>query len=37
MVDPLIKKKNTLQKKVEASIAETDVFEDDIGEIEEQL
>mmetsp|Transcript_16245 Transcript_16245/g.27478 ORF Transcript_16245/g.27478 Transcript_16245/m.27478 type:complete len:110 (+) Transcript_16245:482-811(+) len=36
-MDPLMKKKNTLQKKIEASVAETEIFEDDICEIEEQL
>jgi hypothetical protein len=30
-----MKKKNTLQKKLEASIAETEIFEEDIIEIEE--
>ena len=32
-----MKKKNTLNKKIEASIAETEIFEDDVIEIEEQL
>lgn len=36
-VDPMIKKKNILQKKIEASITETEIFEEDILEIEEQL
>ena len=29
-VDPLVKKKNTLTNKIEASIAETAMFEDDV-------
>ena len=33
----MLKKKNILQKKIEASIAETEIFEEDILEIEEQL
>ena len=33
----MIKKKNILQKKIEASITETEIFEEDILEIEEQL
>mmetsp|Transcript_36477 Transcript_36477/g.55999 ORF Transcript_36477/g.55999 Transcript_36477/m.55999 type:complete len:146 (-) Transcript_36477:121-558(-) len=36
-MDPWLKKKNTLSKKIEASIAETEIFEDDVIEIEEQL
>lgn len=36
-VDPFVKKKNTLEKKIEASIGETEIFEEDILEIEEQL
>jgi len=32
-----MKKRNTLSKKIEASIAETEIFEDDVIEIEEQL
>jgi len=31
----MIKKKNILQKKIEASLAETEMFEDDVIEIEE--
>lgn len=36
-MDPTVKKKNTLNKKIEASLQETEIFEDDIIEIEEQL
>ena len=36
-MNPLMKKKNTLTKKIEASIAETELFQDDIQEIEDQL
>ena len=36
-IDPLIKKKNILQKKIEASIRETKMFCEHITEIEEQL
>lgn len=36
-VDPLIKKKITLQNKIEVSIKETEMFEDDVAEIAEQL
>lgn len=36
-IDPLVKKKNTLQKKIEVSLQETEIFEDDVREIEEQL
>lgn len=32
-----MKKKQVLTKKVEASLAETEIFEDDVMEIEEQL
>ena len=32
-----MKKKNTITKKIEASIAETEMFEEDVIEIEEQL
>lgn len=32
-----MKKRNILMKKVEASMGETEIFEDDIIEIEEQL
>ena len=31
----MLKKKNTLLKKIEASIAETEIFQEDILEIEE--
>ena len=34
-VDPVNKKKNILAKKIEASLAETEMFEDDIIDIEE--
>ena len=34
-MDPVTKKKNILVKKVEASLAETEIFEDDVIEIEE--
>jgi len=34
-IDPLVKKKNVIQKKLEASIAESEIFEDDVIEIEE--
>ena len=33
----MLKKKNVLTKKIEASITETEIFEEDILEIEEQL
>jgi len=36
-MDPLVKKKTILLKKIEASIGETEIFEEDIQEIEEQL
>ena len=36
-IDPLQKKKNILVKKIEASLKETEMFEDHIEEIEEQL
>ena len=36
-IDPVIKKKNILANKIEASIAETEIFEDDVVEIGEQL
>ena len=36
-IDPMMKKKNTISKKIEASIAETEIFEEDVIEIEEQL
>jgi hypothetical protein len=36
-MDPLIKKRNILQKKIEASVAETQIFEEDIEEIEDLL
>jgi chromosome segregation ATPase len=36
-MDPIMKKKQVLTKKVEASLAETEIFEDDVLEIEEQL
>jgi len=36
-VDPLLKKKNILQKKIEASLNETEMFEEHVLEIEEQL
>ena len=36
-MDPILKKKNTLQKKIEVSLQETEIFEDDVKEIEEQL
>jgi len=32
-----MKKKNIISKKIEASITETEMFEEDIIEIEEQL
>jgi len=34
-VDPIAKKKSTLQNKIEASIGETEMFEEDVQEIEE--
>jgi len=34
-IDPLLKKKNILVKKIEASLKETGMFEDHIEEIEE--
>jgi hypothetical protein len=34
-MDPLVKKKNTLTKKLQASIAENEIFEEDIAEIED--
>ena len=34
-IDPLTRKRNALEKKIEASIAETEMFEEDIQEIEE--
>ena len=37
LVDPTVKKKNILNKKIEASINETSMFEEHILEIEEQL
>ena len=36
-IDPIAKKKSTLQNKIEASIGETEMFEEDVQEIEEQL
>lgn len=36
-IDPTVKKKLTLNKKIEASLQESEIFEDDIIEIEEQL
>lgn len=36
-MDPILKKKQVLIKKVEASLAETEIFEDDVHEIEDQL
>ena len=33
----MVKKKTILLKKIEASICETEIFEEDIQEIEEQL
>ena len=36
-IDPTTKKKITLNKKIEASLQESEIFEDDIIEIEEQL
>lgn len=33
----MVKKKNILQKKIEVSLTETEMFEDDVLEIEEQL
>jgi len=36
-MDPVMKKKQILVKKVEASLEETEIFEDDVIEIEEQL
>lgn len=36
-MDPILKKKNILQKKIKASITETELFGEDIQEIEEQL
>ena len=33
----MTKKKNTLKKKIEVSLQETEIFEDDVKEIEEQL
>ena len=29
-VDPMVKKKKTLQKKIEVSLQETEIFEDDV-------
>jgi hypothetical protein len=34
-IDPTTKKKITLNKKIEASLQESEIFEDDIIEIEE--
>ena len=34
-MDPVMKKKQVLVKKVEASLAETEIFEDDVIEIED--
>lgn len=34
-VDPLVKKKNILTKKIEASLNETEMFEEHVCEIEE--
>lgn len=36
-IDPMIKKKNILSKKIEASLRESEMFEEHILEIEEQL
>ena len=36
-IDTHTKKRNALEKKIEASLAETEMFEEDIQEIEEQL
>lgn len=36
-IDPLVRKKNILQKKIDASLKETEMFEEHILEIEEQL
>lgn len=36
-MDPVMKKKQILVKKVAASLEETEIFEDDVIEIEEQL
>lgn len=36
-MDPILKKKNILKNKIAASITETEIFEEDILEIEEQL
>ena len=36
-IDPLVKKKNILSKKIEASLNESEMFEEHILEIEEQL
>ena len=36
-MDPLARKKIALQNKIDVSIKETEMFEDDIQEIEEQL
>ena len=34
-VDPIVKKKNIITKKIEASLAETEMFEEDVAEIED--
>jgi len=36
-IEPQVKKKNILQKKIEASLVETEMFEEHVLEIEEQL
>jgi len=36
-IDPLIKKKNILVKKIESSLNEAEMFEEHVLEIEEQL
>ena len=36
-MDPVLKKKNILKNKIAQSISETEIFEEDILEIEEQL
>ena len=36
-IDPVVKKRSILGKKIETSIAETEIFEDDVMEIGEQL
>ena len=36
-IDPFVKKKNTLMKKIDASVNETEMFEEHVLEIEEQL